>query len=148
MKTVITSSPNAPLPATPTGDPQAGLNRRRFLKSAAQVGALLMAPQVVRGAVLGRDGGVAPSERIVLGGIGIGSRGTYDLGCFLEEPDVQFVAVCDVKAERRDAIKQKADTKYGNQDCATYRDLRELLARGDIDAVLIATGPNWHATAA
>ena len=89
-----------------------------------------------------------PSERIVLGGIGIGHRGTYDLGCFLEEPDVQFVAICDVKAERRAAIKKKADDKYGNQDCATYRDLRELLARSDIDAVLIATGPNWHATAA
>ena len=84
----------------------------------------------------------------MLGGIGIGSRGTYDLGCFLEEPDVHFVAVCDVKAARREAIKRKADDKYGNQDCATYRDLRELLARGDIEAVLIATGPNWHATAA
>src|SRR5207302_8257849 len=74
--------------------------------------------------------------------------GTYDLGCFLEEPDVRFVAVCDVKAQRRRAVKKKADDKYGNHDCATYRDLRELLARPDIDAVLIATGPNWHATAA
>jgi hypothetical protein len=70
------------------------------------------------------------------------------LGCFLEEPDVRFAAVCDVKAERRRLIKKRADDKYGNQDCATYRDLRELLARSDIDAVLIATGPNWHATAA
>ena len=91
---------------------------------------------------------MAPSNRIVLGGIGIGNRGTYDLGCFLPEPDVQFVAVCDVKAARRDAVKRIADAKYGNQDCATYRDMRELLDRTDIDAVLIATGPNWHATAA
>ena len=60
---------------------------------------MLAAPQIVRGAVLGRDGGVAPSERIVLGAIGIGGRGTYVLGCFLEEPDVQFVAICDVKAD-------------------------------------------------
>ena len=149
MKTVSTSSPERPATSNlALGDPPAGLNRRRFLKAAAQMGALLMAPQVVRGAVLGRDGGVAPSDRIVLGGIGIGGRGTYDLGCFLEEPDVQFVAVCDVKASRREAIKRKADTKYGNQDCATYHDLLELLARTDIDAVLIATGPNWHATAA
>jgi hypothetical protein len=123
------------------------LSRRRFLKAAAQVSALLAAPQIVRAAVLGREGGVAPSERIVLGGIGIGNRGTYDLGCFLEEPDVQFVAICDAKAARREAIKKKADAKYGNQDCAMYRDLRELLARNDIEAVLIATGPNWHATA-
>ena len=143
-------------PATPThvpnlkratAGPVLGFNRRQFLKTAVQAGALLAAPQFVRGEVLGRNGGVAPSERIVLGGIGIGGRGTYDLGCFLEEPDVQFVAICDVKAARREAIKRMADTKYGNQACATYRDLRELLARSDIDAVLIATGPNWHATA-
>ena len=82
-----------------------------------------------------------------MGGIGIGNRGSYDLGCFLQQPDVRFVAVCDVKAARREAVKRTADEKYGNRDCATYRDLRELLARPDIDAVLIATGPNWHATA-
>jgi predicted dehydrogenase len=55
--------------------------------------------------------------------------------------------VCDVKAARRAAIKKMTDDKYGNQDCTTYRDLRDLLARPDLDAVLIATGPNWHATA-
>jgi hypothetical protein len=122
-------------------------NRRRFLQRVVQAGAVLALPQVVPGAVLGRDGGVAPSERIVLGGIGIGGRGNYVLGCFMQEPDVRFVAVCDVRERRRQAVKQRADAQYGNQDCATYRDLRELLARPDIDAVLIATGPNWHATA-
>jgi hypothetical protein len=123
------------------------LNRRGFLKKAAQAGALLAMPYVVPGTVLGKSGAVAPSERIVLGGIGIGSRGGYDLGCFLHEPDVQFVAVCDVKANRRKAVKEMVDSRYGSQDCATYVDLRELLARSDIDAVLIATGPNWHGTA-
>jgi len=122
------------------------LNRRRFLKTAAKAGALFAMPYVIPGTVLGKDA-VAPSERIRLGGIGIGGRGGYVLGCFLHEPDVQFVAVCDVKANRRQAVKQMADNRYGNQDCATYRDLRELLARDDIDAVLIATGPNWHAMA-
>jgi hypothetical protein len=124
------------------------LNRRRFLKTAVQAGALLALPQVIPGTALGKGGRAAPSERIVLGGIGIGSRGGYDLGCFLQEPDVQFVAVCDVKAARRKAVKEMADARYGNQNCATYVDMRELLARSDIDAVLIATGPNWHATAA
>ena len=124
------------------------LHRRRFLKTALKAGAVLAAPQVIPGAALGQSGAVAPSERIVLGGIGIGNRGTYDLGCFLQQPDVQFVAVCDVKGARRAAVKNMADRKYENQDCATYRDFRELLARDDIDAVLIATGPNWHATAA
>jgi hypothetical protein len=124
------------------------VSRRRFLKTAAQAGAVLMAPQVLSGKVLGKDGAVAPSDRIVLGGIGIGNRGTYDLGCFLPQSDVQFVAVCDVKANRQAAVKAIADQHYGNSNCKTYRDFHDLLARDDIDAVLIATGPNWHATAA
>ena len=124
-----------------------GLSRRRFLTAAAKAGAVLALPQFVPATVLGMDGGVAASERIVLGGIGIGNRGSYVLGCFLHEPDVRFVAICDVKASRRQAVKRMADNKYGNSDCAMYRDLHELLARADIDAVLIATGPNWHATA-
>ena len=125
------------------------LHRRRFLKTALSAGAVAaVAPQIIPSSALGLDGTVAPSERIVIGGIGIGNRGTYDLGCFLEQNDVQFVAVCDVKAARRQLVKKMADQKYGNQDCGTYRDFRELLGRTDIDAVLIATGPNWHATAA
>ncbi len=129
-------------------EPVASTSRRRFLKTAMKAGALLMAPQVIPGSALGKDDAVAPSERIVVGGIGIGRRGSYDLGCFLQQPDVQFVAVCDVKAVRRTAVKKMADQKYSNQDCDTYRDFRDLLTRTDIDAVLIATGPNWHATAA
>ena len=125
------------------------VNRRTFLKRAgAAASGLLAVPYFIPARALGRDGNVAPSERIVLGGIGIGNRGSYDLGCFLEEPGVQFVAICDVKETRRLAAKKRADDLYGNQDCAMYRDLNELLARPDIDATLIATGPNWHATAA
>ncbi|HUY31298.1 MAG TPA: Gfo/Idh/MocA family oxidoreductase [Pirellulales bacterium] len=118
------------------------------MKTALSAGATVMAPQIIPSSALGLDGAVAPSERIVVGGIGIGNRGTYDLGCFLEQKDVQFVAVCDVKEARRVAVKKMVDEKYGNQNCDTYRDFRELLDRADIDAVLIATGPNWHATAA
>jgi hypothetical protein len=129
--------------------PPSPLNRRGFLKTALQAGAMFAAaPMVVRGAVLGLDGGVSPSERIVLGGIGIGNRGRYVLSCFLPQPDVQFVAVCDVQARRRESVKKMVDDHYGTRDCAMITDLRELLARSDIDAVLIATGPNWHATAA
>ena len=122
--------------------------RRQFLSTAlrASAGALAL-PTFIPASALGRDGAVPPSERIVLGAIGIGGRGSYVLGCFLHEPDVQFVAICDVKIHRRQTVKKLADDKYGNQDCAMYRDLRELLARSDIDAVLIATGPNWHAAA-
>ena len=91
--------------------PALPLTRRRFLSGALQAGALLAAPQMIRGAVLGLGGGVAPSERIALGAIGIGNRGCYVLGCFLEEPDVQFVAICDVKATRRQAVKKRADDR-------------------------------------
>jgi predicted dehydrogenase len=125
------------------------LPRRRFLKSAlSAAGAAVAAPYIIPSSALGRDGAVAPSERIVIGGIGIGNRGTYDLGCFLEQKDAQFVAVCDIKEARRTAVKKIVDDKYGTESCAMYRDFRELLDRKDIDAVLIATGPNWHATAA
>src|SRR5688572_4031536 len=125
------------------------LQRRRFLKTTlAAAGAAIAAPTIIPSSALGLDGAVAPSERVIVGGIGIGNRGTYDLGCFLEQTDVQFLAVCDVKENRRAAVKKMADQKYGNSDCDTYRDFRELLDRSDIDTVLIATGPNWHATAA
>jgi predicted dehydrogenase len=124
------------------------INRRRFLKASASVaGAVALAPTIIPSSALGRDGHVAPSERIVVGGIGIGNRGTYDLGCFLEQKDVQFVAVADIKEARRTAIKKMVDTHYGNDNCAMIADFRDLLERQDIDAVLIATGPNWHATA-
>jgi hypothetical protein len=62
----------------------------------------------------------------------------------LHEPDVQCVAVADARAERREGAKRMVDSRYGNKDCVAYRDFRELLGRSDIDAVLIATGPNWH----
>jgi len=122
--------------------------RRQFLKTAMKASALLAIPQVIPSSALGKAGHVAPSERITLGAIGIGGRGSYDLGCFLHEPDLHCVAVCDVRGDNRQRAKDKVDDHNGNKDCATYIDMRELLARDDIDAVLIATGPNWHATAA
>ncbi len=124
-------------------------NRRGFLKTTLQASAFAsVAPMVVHGAVLGRDGGVSPSERIVMGGIGIGNRGRYVLSCFLPHPDVQFVAVCDVQQKRRESVKKMIDDQNGTKDCSMIQDFREVLARTDIDAVLIATGPNWHATLA
>lgn len=126
----------------------AGLSRRNFLRTAAVAGGAMAFPHVVRASALGLGGATPPSERIVLGGIGIGGRGQYVLSWMMREADVQFVAVCDVRKERREAIKNVVDAKYGNKDCATYRDLREFLSeRKDVDAVLIATGDRWHALA-
>jgi predicted dehydrogenase len=124
------------------------LNRRQLIKTAAQAGAVLMAPYVIPGSVLGMDGAVAPSEQVVLGAIGLGGRGTGDLNCFMNNADVRFIAISDVRRERRDAIKAMADSRYGNTDCAMYRDMHEILARTDIDAMLIATGDRWHTMAA
>jgi len=127
----------------------APFHRRRFLKTAlSAASAAFAAPMIIPSSALGLDGAVPPSERIVVGGIGIGNRGTYDLGCFLEQKDVQFIGVCDVKETRRVGVKKKVDELYGNSNCAMYRDFREILDRNEINAVLIATGPNWHATMA
>ena len=124
------------------------LNRRRLLKTMAQAGAVLATPYFVPGSALGRNGAVAPSQRIVLGGLGLGGRGSGDLRSCMDNPDVQFVAICDVQKSRRENIKKMADTHYGNQDCRLYRDMHEILARPDIDAMLIATGDRWHTMAA
>ena len=110
-------------------------DRRNFLKkTAAATGAAIVAPTIIPGSALGLNGTVAPSERVIVGGIGIGNRGTYDLGCFLQQDDVQFVAVCDVKKKRRLAVKQMVDGQYQTDKCDMYRDFRELLDRSDNDA--------------
>ncbi len=131
-----------------SNDISATLTRRRFLTRGAMAASAVALPCFIPASALGRGGTVAPSERIVMGGIGLGGRGSYDLGSMLAEPDVQWVAVCDVLKSRREAAKNVVDGKYGNKDCAVYGDLRQLLAeRTDVDAVLIATGDRWHALA-
>jgi hypothetical protein len=126
----------------------AALSRRQFLQGAAVVGGAVAVPWVVPATVLGRDGAVPPSEKIILGGIGIGGRGSGVLQWMLPEKDIQFVADCDAKKVQRERVKQMVDNHYGNNDCVIYRDMREFLAtRTDIDALLITTGDRWHATA-
>jgi hypothetical protein len=127
----------------------AGLNRRRFLKQAALATGALALPAFIPAAALGRDGKVAPSNRVVMGGIGYGNRASYVMGqWFLNQPEVQFVAACDVRRDRRNALKQRVDSHNGNTDCKTYIDMEELLARPDIDAIATATGDRLHATVA
>jgi hypothetical protein len=131
-----------------SSDNSTTLTRRRFLTRGALAASAVALPYYIPASALGRNGVVAPSERIVMGGIGIGGRGSYDLGAMLNERDVQWVAVCDVLKSKRLAAKDTVDRKYGTKDCAAYADLRQLLAeRTDVDAVLIATGDRWHALA-
>ena len=124
------------------------LSRRKFLTRGAMAASTVALPFIIPASALGRGGTVAPSERILMGGIGLGGRGSYDLGWMLSEADVQWVAVCDALKSRREAAKRMVDSKYGNQDCVVYGDMRQFLAeRTDVDAVLIATGDRWHALA-
>jgi len=119
------------------------LGRRGFLKRSGASAVALAAPMVVPGSVLG-FGVPAPSERIVLGVIGYGGRCSRILPHFMMFDDVACVAVSDCRADRLAAAKKVVDARYGNGDCAAYADFRDLLARSDVDAVLIATGDRWH----
>ena len=122
------------------------VTRRGFLKTAAQAGALVAAPTIVPSSVLGGGGAVPPSEKIVVGAIGIRGRGMHDMRWITSQPDVQFVAICDLQKKQRLSVKQFVDDKYGNKDCEMYPEIREFLAeRDDIDAILTATGDRWHA---
>jgi predicted dehydrogenase len=123
-----------------------GTTRREFLQTGAAASAALSLATVLPAHVLGR-GKTAPSEKITLGVIGIGPRCTYDLKAMLGFSDVRCVAIAEVQAKRRAAGKKLVDQHYGNKDCRVYRDFRDLLARKDIEAVLIATGDRWHARA-
>ncbi len=117
------------------------LSRRQLLKAGIAASA---APMIVPSSVLGLNGQTPPSDRIALAGLGIGGRGGRDLESFLKQKDVQFLAICDVRNERREELKALADKHHGNNDCAMYSDQYELWERKDIDAVLIATGDRWH----
>ena len=124
------------------------LTRRELMKRSATAAASVALPTIVASSALGKDGAVAPSDRIVLGAIGIGGRGGYVLSWMMHEPYVQFAAICDIRRTRREHVRNLAERKFGKGTCAMYRDLREFLAeRTDVDAVLIATGDRWHALA-
>jgi predicted dehydrogenase len=87
----------------------------------------------------------APSNRITMALIGCGGQGTGDMGGFMSYPEVQFVAVCDPVPEHREQARKKVNEKYKNTDCKEYSDFRDVLARDDIDAILIGTPDHWHA---
>lgn len=116
------------------------VSRRSFLEKVGAGSAFMLLPEVVV-----RRSWAQPNERIVVGAVGINGRGRYILSSFLQYPDVQVVAVCDVVRERRESAKAMVDERYGTQDCQSYIDFREMLERPDIDAIMIATGDNNHA---
>lgn len=124
---------------------QPPLSRRRFLQASALLAAPLILPQRVWSQA------TAPSKRVTFGCIGMGKQMNGHLRNLINRDDVEVLAVCDVDTTRREAAKKRVDEKYtekagaGYKGCAAYNDFREVLARKDIDAVLIATPDHWHA---
>jgi predicted dehydrogenase len=122
-------------------------SRRSFLQTTLAAGA---ASPLILSTVRGQ---AAASNRLNLAFIGVGTMGRGHVSRFLGFADVQIVAVSDVVRERADAAKKTIEEKYAEtrkdgafKGCNTYNDFREILARKDIDAVVIATPDHWHAT--
>ncbi|MBE3099462.1 MAG: Gfo/Idh/MocA family oxidoreductase, partial [Planctomycetes bacterium] len=131
------------------------LTRRLFLKGAAGAAAAVAAPSIITSPALGAGDRPPASERLTLGHIGIGNQGSGHFGGMLGNAAVQILAVCDVKQTVRDSCQKRVDDRYAEerssgkyQGCAAYNDFRDLMARGDIDAVIIAVPDHWHALVA
>ena len=129
------------------------ITRRSFLSRAAGLTAGAIGfPAVVPASALGSDGHVAPSNRIAMGCIGVGGQGGRHVlggiwtpaGGLVSRNDVQVVTVCDVNSRRCEEIRSQVDQRYGKKGCVGVHDFREVLARPDIDAILVATGDRWY----
>jgi predicted dehydrogenase len=117
------------------------VNRRDFLRLAT---AAAVGPMIVPRHVVARSQTIAPSDRITLASIGVGSMGGGHVRGFLKMPEVRYLAICDVRQENLQKAKAAVDQQYGDSSCSASTDFREVLARPDIDAVVIATGERWH----
>ena len=122
------------------------ITRRRFFKhTALAASAAVVAPNIVPARVLGREGAVAPSNRITVGFIGTGDHGMgWNLPPYLRHPVAKVIAVCDVDSRRLFRASETVNDRYQNEDCFATKDFREVLARPDIDAVMISTPDHWH----
>ena len=118
------------------------LNRRQFLTRTTAAVAVLGFPAIIPSTAFGAN------DRIALGCIGMGGRGTLNMRNFLGLDACRVVAVCDVQRDRRQAAKGLVDAKFGDKGCAMYGDFREVIARKDIDAVMIAPQDHWHSLVA
>src|SRR6516164_2459008 len=113
-----------------------GISRRRFL---AATSFALAAPTIIPASAWGA------SERVTLGVVGWGMQGPGNTDAFLGIKECQVVAACDVDKNHLQSAVNKINERNGNQDCKEYHDYRELMARQDIDAVMLAVPDNWHA---
>lgn len=116
--------------------------RRQFL---AATGLAVAAPTLIPASALGRGGEPAPSSRITMGVVGWGMQGPGNTRAFLGNADCRVVATCNVDKNHLQASRDTINNHYKNQDCKTYHDYREMMARKDIDTVMIAVPDHWHA---
>jgi predicted dehydrogenase len=124
----------------------AKIGRRDFLKTIpAAIAGVAGFPTIVQASALGKSGSAAPSNRIVMAGIGFGMMGIPNMQAFMEKDEVQWIAVCDIDKVHLKQAQDLVNEHYGNNACATYHDFRELYARKDLDAVSIAVPDHWHA---
>src|SRR5712675_379862 len=121
---------------------KSGISRRRFI---AATGFAVAAPTIIPASALGRGAQAAPSERVTLGVVGWGMQGPSNTDAFLKLKDCQVVAACDIDKNHLNAAVNTINDHYGNNDCKTYHDYREMMARTDIDTVMLAVPDNWHA---
>ncbi len=119
-------------------------SRRQFLSMTGAALASTTFPGVPGWSATAQGSQVAPSNRIAMGFIGLGIRGTALMRAFLGHRDVQVVAVCDVDEDQRQKAKGIVDQYYGDKACVVYNDFRDVCRRKDIDAVCIATPDHWH----
>jgi predicted dehydrogenase len=123
-------------------DAVSSITRRRFIAAAGAAAAVLPRTTWAKG------GPVSASDKSTIGVIGWGMMGPANAKAFLEQSDCRVVAACDLDKKHLKAAVDTVNQKYGNTDCKAYRDYRELLARDDIDAVMIAIPDQWHAIVA
>jgi predicted dehydrogenase len=121
------------------------LSRRGLLRGAAATGAAVGLPAILPSSVWGAG---APSNQVTVGSIGVGGRGSGIMQEAAACPNTKIVAVCDAFQDRRENHAAAWNRQYGGKVCTPYRDLRDLLARDDIDAVTIGTCDHWHVPAA
>jgi len=122
------------------------MNRRNFLGlSALGLTGLTILPSWTMS-----DGvRIAPSDRVVMGFIGLGQQAINDFGGFASVPGIQIAACCDVDSMKTQRFKKRVETwqasKSMNSRCDMYEQYEELLERKDIDAVEVCTPDHWHA---
>ena len=117
------------------------LSRRHFLQTTLLAGGV---PWLAPARVLGAEGQTAPSSKITLGVLGVGSQGMYDMRNFLGHPDVRVTALCDVNTRNIEIAKRYIAEAYGKPDVKVYSDFREMNADPSIDAILMVLPVHWH----